>query len=113
MISRPGAFLLSLAILGLTACVTAPATAPEAIRFDQLAETETQSGFSAGGLSALDAAMRKTVDDGQLKGISTLLVKDGQVINYDQYGIRRAADEAPVTMPMIELETIGIWPTPP
>jgi len=97
VIRRPGAILLSLAVLGVVACATAPVEAPEAIRFDQLAGAETHAGFSAGGLAALDAAMRKTVDDGKLKGISTLLVKDGQVINYDQYGIRRAADQAPVT----------------
>lgn len=41
--------------------------------------------------------MRRSVDEGKVRGISTLLVKDGQVINYDQYGIRRAADQAPIT----------------
>ena len=94
---RPSALLSSLAILGLAACTTAPAAEPQAISFDQLADAEAPAGFSESGLAALDAAMRKSVDDGLVRGISTLLVKDGQVINYDQYGIRRAADEAPVT----------------
>ncbi|MGB2176943.1 MAG: serine hydrolase domain-containing protein [Hyphomonas sp.] len=94
---RPSIFLSSLAILGLAACITAPAAGPQAITFDHLDAAETPAGFSANGLDALDAAMRKSVDDGLVRGISTLLVKDGQVINYDQYGIRRAADQAPVT----------------
>lgn len=89
--------LSALALFGLAACATAPAVEPQAISFEQLDDTESPAGFSANGLAALDAAMRKSVDDGKVRGISTLLVKDGQVINYDQYGIRRAADEAPVT----------------
>jgi CubicO group peptidase (beta-lactamase class C family) len=94
---RPSIFLSSLAILGLAACTTAPAAGRQAITFDHLDAAETPAGFSANGLDALDAAMRKSVDDGLVEGISTLLVKDGQVINYDQYGIRRAADQAPIT----------------
>ena len=94
---RPSVFLSSLAILSLTACPTAGAEEPDAITFGQLEATESPAGFSASGLAALDGAMRQAVDDGMVRGVSTLLVKDGQVINYDQYGIRRAADEAPIT----------------
>ncbi len=89
--------LLVSALFGLAACETAPAAEPETISFQQLDATEAPAGFSANGLAALDAAMRKSVDDGKVRGVSTLLVKDGKVINYDQYGIRRAADQAPVT----------------
>ncbi len=94
---HPSICLSSLAILGLAACTAVPATDPQVISFDHLAAAESPVGFSANGLDALDAAMRKSVDDGLVAGISTLLVKDGQVINYNQYGIRRAADQAPVT----------------
>ncbi|HAE26246.1 MAG TPA: serine hydrolase, partial [Hyphomonas adhaerens] len=94
---RLSVFLSSLVILGVTACTTTPAAEPPAITFDHLDAAESAAGFSANGLGALDAAMRQSVDDGRVRGISTLLVKDGQVINYDQYGIRRAADEAPIT----------------
>ena len=94
---RPSVFLSSLVILGVTACTTTPAAESAAITFDHLDAAESAAGFSANGLAALDAAMRQSADDGRVRGISTLLVKDGQVINYDQYGIRRAADEAPIT----------------
>ena len=58
---RPSIFLSSLAILGLAACITAPAAGPQAITFDHLDAAETPAGFSANGLDALDAAMRKSV----------------------------------------------------
>lgn len=89
--------LSAFVLLGMAACATAPAAEPEAITFNNLADTESPAGFSASRLADLDAAMRRSVDEGKVRGVSTLLVKDGQVINYDQYGIRRAADQAPIT----------------
>ncbi|MEZ6002436.1 serine hydrolase domain-containing protein [Hyphomonas sp.] len=93
---QTSAILSAVALFGLAACTTAPAAEPQANTFEYLDQTESPAGFSVNGLAELDAAMRKSVDDGKVKGISTLLVKDGEVINYDQYGIRRAADQAPI-----------------
>jgi CubicO group peptidase (beta-lactamase class C family) len=94
-------FLMPLAVFGMAACASAPVavpdTAPAPISFEALNDSESSAGFSASGLAALDAAMRGAVDEGVVMGVSTLLVKDGQVINYDQYGIRRASDQAPIT----------------
>jgi CubicO group peptidase (beta-lactamase class C family) len=89
--------LSALALFSMASCATAPTVEPAATPFEHLADAEMPAGFSANGLAALDAAMRNSVDEGTVRGVSTLLVKDGKVINYDQYGIRRAADQAPIT----------------
>ena len=91
-------FCSSLAFCGLVACVSVQAApAQDLPAFENLAASQTEQGFSAEGLADLDAAMKHFVDEGQVKGISTLLVKDGEVVNYYQYGLRREADQAPVT----------------
>jgi CubicO group peptidase (beta-lactamase class C family) len=88
---------IALLFTAATACASAPPVAPAPVTFDALAESASGTGFSEQGLAALDAAMAAAVDDGAVKGISTLLVKDGKVVHYFDHGIRREADQAPIT----------------
>ena len=53
---------------------TAPVAAPEAL------------GFDGNGLKALDAAMGKAVANGEIAGLSTLLVRHGKVVQFNTYG---------------------------
>ncbi|MEH6487801.1 serine hydrolase domain-containing protein [Hyphomonas oceanitis] len=73
-----------------------PAPAPADKTFDALEASASGKGFTSAGLAALDTAMAAAVDDGAVKGISTLLVKDGHVAHYYEHGIMRAADQAPI-----------------
>jgi CubicO group peptidase (beta-lactamase class C family) len=104
----------SLLILAGVACAAAPAEAPPAQvalapqsavepaqapadkTFDAFEASASGTGFTKEGLAALDTAMAAAVDDGAVKGISTLLVKDGHVAHYYERGIMRAADQAPI-----------------
>ncbi|MCA8900813.1 MAG: beta-lactamase family protein, partial [Hyphomonas sp.] len=83
--------MAALALLAGAACTAAPAIAPA-----ETVAPVAEPDFSEAGLASLDAAMKRAVDDGQVKGVSTLLVKDGQTVNAYRYGIMRAADEAPI-----------------
>lgn len=98
---RPGNRLKQFAAIlllgGLAACASAPSETRAPAPFAALSASATGNGFSENGLAALDAAMASAVDDGHVKGISTLLVRDGEVIHYFTHGIRRAEDQAPVT----------------
>ncbi|MEM1150682.1 MAG: serine hydrolase domain-containing protein [Pseudomonadota bacterium] len=53
--------------------------------------------FSAQGIDALEQRMARFVSDGDTKGITTLLLHDGQVVSHMQAGIRKDADGAPLT----------------
>lgn len=95
--SLVGTAVVSLAIL-LGACSTAPATSipvetPPTI--SAALQPETQA-FSQDRIRALEDHMVQYVTDGQVKGIATRLVKDGQIVSDIQAGIRREADQAPV-----------------
>ena len=52
--------------------------------------------FTQEGIDALEARMVQFVEDGDVQGIATLLVHDGQVISHVQAGIRREEDGAPI-----------------
>lgn len=93
-----GAAAFSLAML-LGACATAPVPSlpeetsqPVAV----VAHPEPEA-FDQDGVRALEDRMVQYVTDGQVKGIATRLVKDGQIISDIQAGLRREADQAPVT----------------
>ncbi len=62
----------------------------------ELADVETAPGFSDAGLGALEARMRRFVDDGDVAGVATLLVKDAAVASYVAYGERSAETGAPI-----------------
>jgi CubicO group peptidase (beta-lactamase class C family) len=48
----------------------------------------TTLGFSAEGLAALDARMAQSVADGDVAGMVTLLVKNGEVAQFNAYGVQ-------------------------
>lgn len=99
--------LMTLAISAAVLCAgcTAPDASPRAPSFvESFAETwpdysteDTGTAFSPEGIAALEARMAQFVEDGETQGISTLLLKDGQVVSHMQAGIRRASDAAPLT----------------
>ncbi len=45
-----------------------------------------QNAFSAEGLAALDARMKEAVDKGEVAGLAQVLIKDGQVVDFDVWG---------------------------
>ena len=83
------------AALMLAACASAPAAAPPAPQPLSLV-APARPVFSAEGIAALEAQMAAYVAEGAVKGISTRLVKDGQVVSEMKAGLRREADQAPV-----------------
>jgi CubicO group peptidase (beta-lactamase class C family) len=75
-------------ILSAPAAQAAPrkavAGAPEAV------------GFDAARLKRLDEAMAKVVADGRVSGMTTLLVRHGQVVDFKTYGKKDLATGAPM-----------------
>ena len=80
-------FTFALAALSLPAL---PATAEQngATDWPPLAQVDSAKGFSADGLNALDERLQKFVEDGHVIGLQAMLVKDGQVAHYGEYGVR-------------------------
>lgn len=88
LIAAVGALALSAPAAAETVAVNAfPAFSSEAAGED----------FDAAKIAELEARMAQFVTDGDVRGIATLLVKDGKVISHMQGGIRRGADNAPIT----------------
>jgi CubicO group peptidase (beta-lactamase class C family) len=54
-------------------------------------------GFDAEKLKALDAAMADAVSDGQVAGMTTLLVRHGKVVEFNTYGQASIAKNQPMT----------------
>lgn len=86
--------MLALAGAALAACASASA-GPEPAALTAPA-AEARPAFSAEGIAALEARMASYVDGGTVKGISTRLIQDGEIISDFRHGIRRQADGAPV-----------------
>jgi len=82
--------------LMLAACASAPAAAPPAPQPLSLI-APAPPAFSAEGIAALEAQMAAYVAEGAVKGIATRLVRDGEVVSEMKAGLRREADQAPVT----------------
>lgn len=57
----------------------------------------TAAGFSEEGISALDAAMKKIVDDQDVAGMVWLLAKDGQVATFESAGLNSVDTQSPMT----------------
>lgn len=87
---------VSLAIL-VGACSTAPAPADSGAALQPIPVQPQATAFSEEGVRALEDRMAQYVTDGHVKGIATRLVKDGQIVSDIQAGIRREADQAPIT----------------
>jgi len=78
--------------------LSAPAAAEMATAaFPAYSSEAAGEDFDAAKIAELEARMAQFVADGDVKGIATLLVKDGKVISHMQSGIRRGADNAPIT----------------
>jgi CubicO group peptidase (beta-lactamase class C family) len=87
----------ALAIL-VPACASAPATVEEevaSLAWPPLGAVEDASDFDPSDLDALATAMQAYVDDGHVIGMQTLLVKDGAVVQYGQYGVRDFEEGTP------------------
>ena len=85
--------LLLAAQFGVTVNATAAEKAPS---FPDYAQEAAGPHFDASKIAALEERMKQFVTDGDAKGITTLLVKDGKIISHMQAGIRRASDKAPI-----------------
>ncbi len=79
--------LLFLAISSVARADT-PALAPAA---------PEEEGFSSAKLATLNDAMHRAVDQGEVAGISTMLVRHGKVVSFDAYGKKSIATGAPMT----------------
>jgi CubicO group peptidase (beta-lactamase class C family) len=85
------------AALILTSPVAAQTTTQASTSFPVYSSEAAGSDFDPAKIAALEARMKKFVEDGDAKGIATLLVKDGKVISHMQAGLRRVSDNAPIT----------------
>lgn len=86
-------------ILALTALLTACASAPaQRAAWPTPADVAVQkSGFTAEGLAALDARMKQAVENKEVAGVVTLLVRQGEVAAYNVHGVRSFETGAPMT----------------
>lgn len=88
---------LSLAVL-IAACSSTASTDPAAQAQPLSFAVEPEApAFHETGVRALEDRMAAYVTDGQVKGIATRLVKDGEIVSDIHAGIRREADQAPIT----------------
>jgi CubicO group peptidase (beta-lactamase class C family) len=82
----------------VAACASGPSLAESAEASESWPPlaTEDAADFDAAGLAALASAMQGFVDAGQVIGMQTLLVKDGEVAQYGEYGVRDVETATPV-----------------
>lgn len=59
--------------------------------------TPEAAGFSSAGIEALQQGMRGAVDEGNLAGIVTALLRDGKLVHTDAYGYQDLENQIPVT----------------
>ncbi|MDH7942328.1 serine hydrolase domain-containing protein [Pseudohongiella sp. SYSU M77423] len=55
------------------------------------------AGLSEQGIEDLAAGMRKAVDEGNLAGIVSTLIRDGKIVHLDAYGYQDIQDQVPMT----------------
>lgn len=90
---------LSAALL-TAACASVPAKSTEAVsatNWPVLTEAAPAASFNESGLQSLADQMQSYVDNGNVVGISWLLVKDGEVAQYGAHGLRDVETASPVT----------------
>lgn len=68
-----------------------------AFTFPDYSTAAVGSHFDSDKIATLEARMEQFVEDGDAKGIATLLVKDGKIVSHKEAGVRRIADGAPIT----------------
>ena len=88
-------FAFALTALSLAA-LPAMAEQNEVAGWPPLAPAGSAKAFSSDGLHALDERLQKFVSDGHVVGLQSLLVKDGEVAHYGQYGVRDVETSTPV-----------------
>lgn len=101
---RMSVLAAALGVFFISGCA-APETAPPAPEaqiglsenWPDTSSAAVSPSFTPDGIDALEAVMRRYVEDGHVKGISTLLVQGGEVVSHVNAGIRRQSDGAPVT----------------
>jgi CubicO group peptidase (beta-lactamase class C family) len=54
-------------------------------------------GFSADRIKLLDAAMDRAVDEGQVAGIETMLVRHGRIVDFHLHGLKSLSAGTPLT----------------
>ena len=82
------AFALTLGILS-TGCEALPSTSNPDVSSRNLAPATPESvGMSAERLTRLHSAMQALVDDGRLAGITTMVARHGQIVDFRTYGYR-------------------------
>jgi CubicO group peptidase (beta-lactamase class C family) len=85
------------AALALAACASAPVEAPAAVlAAGTPVETVPAPKVSEAGIAALEARMAQYVTDGDVRGIATRLIVEGEVVSDMTAGIRRASVGAPI-----------------
>jgi len=90
----------AIAALALAGCASNAAPAAQPAISDTWPDYGVEAagtGFSQEGIALLEARMEQFVEDGDTKGIATLLLHKGEVVSHMQAGIRRASDGAPMT----------------
>ena len=88
-------FFRSLAsAFAVAALLSAPAS--QAAPRKAAAGTPEAVGFDSARLKRLDEAMAKVVADGRVAGMTTLLVRHGQVVDFKTYGKKDLATGAPM-----------------
>jgi CubicO group peptidase (beta-lactamase class C family) len=100
MIRFKSTVLTSVFTLFLCVCAASQAkdSASNALKvFPNFASEAAGVAFDADQIAALEARMLKFVADGDVKGIATLLVKNGEVISHAKAGVRHLLDGAPIT----------------
>ena len=84
--------------LASAVAVAALLSAPQALAAPRKAAVAAPEavGFDSARLKRLDEAMAKVVADGRVSGMTTLLVRHGQVVDFKTYGKRDLASGAPM-----------------
>jgi hypothetical protein len=59
--------------------------------------TPEESGFSSAGVQALADGMRAAVDEGNLAGIVSALLRDGKLVHMDAYGYQDIENQIPAS----------------
>jgi len=99
---------------GVTAFAALPAFARIAV------QAPASAGFTAAGVTDLNAQMHALVDQQKLAGVVTLLARKGKVVNLDAYGKQDASAPAPMavdsifriasmTKPIIGVAMMQLW----
>ena len=90
-------YLTRLLILGSTLTALAFAPSLYAQERDLGRASPEEVGLSADGVSDLADAMRKEVDEGNLAGIVSALMRNGKLVHLDAYGYQSVEEQQPVT----------------